>query len=175
MGALNLVFPESTGFMEGTEIYGGVISGVDTFSRGTDSPNRVNYYAGITLPLPVTGLRLGFAYDYRHDGSDNTWEGSWADAYAAYLAFDVTEKLTLANRIEYANGKVGTWSVVGTDWNKEDEFLSDTFTVSYKLWENVITRAEFRWDHDCSGDHRMVDNGSRANAFGITGNICYVF
>ncbi len=175
MGALNLVFPESTGFMEGTEIYGGVISGVDTFSRGTDSPNRVNYYAGITLPLPVTGLRLGFAYDYRHDGSDNTWEGSWADAYAAYLAFDVTEKLTLANRIEYANGKVGTWSVVGTDWSKEDEFLSDTFTVSYKLWENVITRAEFRWDHDCSGDHRMVDNGSRANAFGITGNICYVF
>jgi len=175
LGALNLVFPESTGFLEGTEIYGGVVSGVDVDNRGYDAPNTANYYAGITLPLPVTGLRLGFSYDYRHEGSDNTWDGSWADAYAAYLALDVTEKLTLANRIEYANGKAGTWTFVANDWSKEDEYLSDTFTVSYKLWENVVTRAEFRWDHDLSGDHRMVDNASRANAFGITGNIIYVF
>ena len=175
MGALNLVFPESTGFLEGTEIYGGIISGVDTAARGNDAPNTVNYYAGITLPLPVTGLRAGFSYDYRHEGSNNTWFGSWADAYALYLAYDVTEKLTLANRVEYANGKAGTWTVAANNWGKEDEFLSDTFTVSYKLWAIVITRAEFRWDHDLSGDHRMVDDASRANAFGITGNICYVF
>ncbi|MBO7524095.1 MAG: outer membrane beta-barrel protein [Verrucomicrobia bacterium] len=175
LGALNLVFPESTGFLEGTEIYGGVVSGVDADNRGYDAPNTANYYAGITLPLPVTGLRLGFSYDYRHEGSDNTWDGSWANAYAAYLAYDVTEKLTLANRIEYANGKAGTWTVAANDWGKEDEYLSDTFTLSYKLWENVVTRAEFRWDHDLSGDHRMVDTADRSNAFGITGNIVYVF
>ncbi|MBR5605137.1 MAG: hypothetical protein IKW70_01735, partial [Verrucomicrobia bacterium] len=64
---------------------------------------------------------------------------------------------------------------VANDWGKEDEYLSDTFTVSYKLWENVLTRAEFRWDHDLSGDRRMVDTADRNNAFGITGNIIYVF
>jgi hypothetical protein len=97
---------------------------------------------------------------------------AWANAYAAYLAYDVTDKLTLANRAEYANGTDGSWGF----WSGEDdEYLSDNFTVSYKLWENVLTRAEFRWDHDLSGNKAAVDDWDRNNSFGITGNIVYVF
>lgn len=184
MGAVNLIFPESTGFMEGTELYFGVVNGIDNgwISSGTnngwDTANVVNYYAGITMPLPVTGLRFGFSYDYRgqsertDDAGAVTSRSAWANAYAAYLAYDVTDKLTLANRAEYANGTDGSWNF----WTGEDaEYLSDTFTVSYKLWENVITRAEFRWDHDLSGNKTAVDDCDRSNAFGITGNIVYVF
>lgn len=184
MGAVNLIFPESTGFMEGTELYFGVVNGIDNgwiasgINNGYDTANVVNYYAGITMPLPVTGLRFGFSYDYRgqsertNDSGALVSRSAWANAYAAYLAYDVTDKLTLANRAEYANGTDGSWGF----WSGEDdEYLSDTFTVSYKLWENVITRAEFRWDHDLSGNKAAVDDWDRNNSFGITGNIIYVF
>ncbi|HQC42031.1 MAG TPA: outer membrane beta-barrel protein [Verrucomicrobiota bacterium] len=207
MGAVNLIFPESTGFMEGTEVYFGVVSGIDNgwVSSGTtsgwDTANVVNYYAGITMPLPVTGLRFGFSYDYRgqsertDDAGVMVTRSAWANAFAAYLAYDVTDKLTLANRVEYANGVNGSWGYYLDDAiglvgglippgivpsvkaasDRDDEYLSNTFTVSYKLWENVITRAEFRWDHDLSGDKNMADDWDRKNAFGITGNIVYVF
>ena len=97
----------------------------------------------------------------------------------AYLIYEATDRLTFANRIEYADGSPGTYDVAGThpNWgtSEEDKFLADTFTISYRLWENVVTRAEFRWDHDLSGNKRMTDDGTRDNAFGIGANIIYVF
>lgn len=179
MGAINLIFPESTGFMEGTELYFGVVNGVDR-DKGIDSPNWVNYYAGLTMPLPVTGLFFGFSYDYRGGQSEVSNDAGvvrnrseWANAFGAYLSYNLTDKLTVANRIEYANGTVGTWDTGNTF--DDNELLGETFTVSYKLWENVITRAEFRWDHDLDASGLMSTEGDRDNAFGVTANIVYMF
>ena len=182
MGALNLIFPESTGFLEGTEVYFGVINGLEDYEFNNQAqPNYVNYYAGITMPLPVEGLRFGFAYDYRYnDDRAPAVQSTWANAFAAYLSYDVTDKLTLANRLEYANGSCGTYLMGNADYTnwgtgESDKFLSDTVTVSYKLWENVLTRVEFRWDNDISGNGRATDTADKDNAFGITGNIVYMF
>lgn len=202
MGAINLIFPESTGFMEGTEIYFGIVSGLG-HSNGTETGeipageffntdhegNISNYYAGVTLPLPVTGLSFGFSYDYRCRNSNDTEkrsyhnEGQWANAFAGYLVYDVTDKLTFANRLEFMNASDTTMVYLYRDpsfYGDDAEILSDTFTVSYKLWENVITRAEFQWTHDCSGSRKAAFDTAtgefdRANAYGVTANIVYVF
>jgi hypothetical protein len=131
------------GFMEGTELYFGVVNGIDNgwISSGTnngwDTANVVNYYAGITMPLPVTGLRFGFSYDYRgqsertDDAGAVTSRSAWANAYAAYLAYDVTDKLTLANRAEYAN----VTTVLGT-FTGEDAEIS---LILHRLLQAVKT------------------------------------
>lgn len=185
MGAVSLVFPESTGFLEGSELYAAVVNGINPDGNRdaapNSQPNTVGANVWFQMPLPVEGLSWVAAYDYVGNGHRDgvaPVSSSWSNAYAMYLIYDATEKLTFANRFEYADGSAGTYDVALThpNWGEEeDQFLADTFTVSYKLWENVITRAEFRWDHDLSGNLRMSDDGTRDNAFQIGANICYIF
>ena len=186
MGAASLVFPESTGFLEGTELYLAAVNGVSAdgnLDAAPDSlPNTtgVNFY--LTMPLPMEGLSWAFCYDHVGNSSRGTLpsgKANWSNAYAVYLIYDATDRLTFANRIEYAEGTPGTFDAAGThpNWgtSEEDQFLADTFTVSYHLWENVISRAELRWDHDLSANKRMTDDGTRDNAFGIGASIVYLF
>lgn len=195
MGALNLIFPESTGFLEGTEIYGGAMNGIDRRCFGADthdysSAEAFLVYAGLTLPLPVDGLKFGFAYDYRTQDDawnrDNQYDSFGmarynASAFAGYLTYDITDKLTLANRFEYitlgaSDGLYGysISQMAGATVDKP-EFLENTFSVSYKLWENVLTRAEFRWDHDLSNQQLLSSDHAVDNVFGLTGNVVYLF
>jgi hypothetical protein len=186
MGAASLVFPESTGFLEGPELYLAAVTGVSADGNRDAAPDSLpnttglNFY--LTMPLPVDGLSWAFCYDHVGNSSRGTLpsdKANWANAYAAYLIYEATDRLTFANRIEYADGSPGTFDAAGVNPNwgtsEEDKFLADTFTVSYRLWENVITRAELRWDHDLSDNMRMSDDGTRDNAFGIAANIIYVF
>ena len=186
MGALDLIFPESTGFLEGTEVYVALVNGInsDPAMDADSQPNNFGLNAWIAVPLPVEGLSFAFNYDYAGNGSrggSSPVGSSWANAYAGYLIYDVTDKLTFANRFEYAEGSAGAYDSIGDAdrswlWGADqDQFIADTFTVAYKLWDNVITRAEFRWDHDLSGNKRMTDDGTRENAFGISANVTYMF
>lgn len=196
MGAVNLIFPDSTGFMEGTEIYFSIANGNNPVYNKMDIPqakchNSVALSTGITMPLPIDGLELGFAYDYYQQGAGASADDSvpppafnnrgWANTYAAYLNYEATEKLSFANRIEYMNLSGNIIAVEVNEESRADgsykdgQFIEDTFTISYKLWENVLTRAEFRWDHDLTGNKRMNDECTDNNAFGISGNIVYAF
>jgi len=196
-GVISLTFPESTGFLEGTELFFGVVNGVNTVVNGPDtktriipstvsysayakqsSPNTVDYSAYAKIPLPIDKLSFVAAYEYIAQATRHDLEHAWAQAIAGYLIYDFTESFTLANRFEYANGTpdyfADTTRVV---WKGDEaaDFIADTFTVTYKLTENVLTRAEFRWDQDITHNGRMVDDGTQNNAYGITGNITYIF
>ena len=186
MGAASLIFPESTGFLEGTELYVAAVSGVvadGNRDAAPDSrPNTTGVNFCLSMPLPVEGFSWAFCYDHVGNSSRGTLpsgKANWANAYGVYLIYEATDRLSFANRIEYAEGTPGTFDVAGThpNWgtSEEDQFLADTFTVSYRMWENVLTRAEFRWDHDLSANKRMSDDGTRDNAFGIGASIVYLF
>ena len=41
----------------------------------------------------------------------------------------------------------------------DDEMLSLTGTVQYDLWENVLTRAEVRWDSQVGDGEGLYDDG----------------
>ncbi len=186
MGAASLIFPESTGFLAGTELYLAAVSGVvadGNRDAAPDSrPNTTGVNFCLSMPLPVEGLSWAFCYDHVGNSSRGTLpsgKANWSNAYGVYLIYEATDRLSFANRIEYAEGTPGTFDVAGThpNWgtSEEDQFLADTVTVSYRMCENVLTRAEFRWDHDLSASKRMSDDGTRDNAFGIGASIVYLF
>jgi len=54
----------------------------------------------------------------------------------------------------------------------EQEFLATTVTLDYSLWANVISRAEFRWDHDLNGAQSIA---GMKNAYSLALNVIYNF
>ena len=65
MGSIALTAPDSMGFLAGSTLYGGIVTGFDeNESRSDYDNNTTSYYTGCTLATPVTGLRFGGAFDY---------------------------------------------------------------------------------------------------------------
>jgi hypothetical protein len=60
-------------------------------------------------------------------------------------------------RGEYASGSPGTFGAGSLDFDPAngtlhgEKFIGVTSTLEYALWANVLSRLEFRWDHDASG------------------------
>ncbi len=167
MGSVTLTAPESMGVLAGSALY---LGAVDGFNGGTD--DQTSYYVGATVATPVAGLRLGAAFDHANDflggfGAANVD----ATAYALYASFQATEKLSLHGRAEYLEVKVP-----GTDIDG----YALTGTVQYDLWQNVISRLEFRWDHikDAPIQFGGTPGGSpgrKDDAFMVAANLIYVF
>ena len=72
-----------------------------------------------------------------------------AQKQGASVVFQATDKMSLHGRIEYLDGDHGVLiNAVDSAGNAaDDEMLALTATVQYDLWENVLTRAEVRWDN----------------------------
>jgi len=165
-GAITLTAPDGMGALKGSTLSLGIL---DTSLANSD--DWVNYYAGLTLPTPLKDLSVGVAYDYR---ANALYEGSYENAAALYLMYQATEKLKLANRLEYATGSgVGAFGVP-IDPDKSVRLLGETLTLDYSLWANVITRAEFRWDHSLTGQEIFGD-GNQHNALSLALNVIYKF
>ncbi len=168
MGSIAFTAPESMGFMQGSTLYAGVINGYDS----TAADNRAHWYVGGSVATPVKGLKLGASIDYTTfdiDGAVN--DNPYAGAYAAYLSFAATEKLSLHGRLEYANSDTG---VFGTG-----KVFALTGTVQYDLWKNVLSRLEARWDHSATGDDAYggdtVGAPTKKNNFILAANLVYKF
>jgi hypothetical protein len=146
LGAVAITAPESMGFLAGATLYGGIVySGIAEDAAGSD--DIVNYYAGATLPTPAKGLTVGVAYDYQANG---LFDESYASAIGGYLSIQLSEKLKLNARAEYATGSETAY---GTTSGQDPELLGVVGTLDYSLWAQAITRIEFRWDHDIAGDN----------------------
>jgi hypothetical protein len=175
MASVALTAPESFGFLEGGTLYGGIING---FNNGVaDGAVETSYYAGLTIPMPIEGFRVGASYDYL--GASNQRLGGvdidsgYANATALYASFQATEKLSLHGRAEYASSDLG---LLGNP-RKVFEY---TGTVQYDLWKNVLSRLEFRWDHAADGDDAFGgddagDPPGKKNAFLVAANLIYKF
>jgi hypothetical protein len=60
--------------------------------------------------------------------------------------------------------------------NLQNRLGALTVTADYALWENLISRAELRWDHSMSGDHPYGDDDHvQKNAFTLALNLIYKF
>jgi len=183
MGSVVITLPEATGPLAGSVIYGGVVDGS---AFGSDKDSTIVYVGG-TIKTPLEGLALGAAWDYRSDGP--TVAGpvkNRAYAIAGYASYSITEKFRAHARLDYVNADAGTFYSAGTSVSIEDtayyavahssheKLLGTTFTLDYSLWDNVVTRAELRWDHSLNGD-RPYGNGDEKNAVTMTANLVYKF
>jgi hypothetical protein len=178
MASVALTAPENMGALKGSTLYIGV---VDSNVDGVGAKDQVNFYAGATVNTGVSGLAVGVAYDYVANGAGNS---SYANAIGLYASFMATEKLKLNLRGEYTSATAGTYTGSAGGAGKfgdNEEFIGVTATVDYALWANVISRLEFRWDHDSSGGNNVINTGSTTggapydNAYSVALNLIYKF
>jgi len=198
MGSIALTVPDGSGFLSGSSVYGGIVNGVNGGAHvdGFANPSvQTSFYAGATIATPVTGLRFGASYDYAGI-SDQPLTGNrsgYFNAVSGYLSYQITDKLSLHERGEYATLSRS----VATELDQNGVFggiaarnLAVTTTLQYDLWKNVVSRAEFRWDHSLDAGHEFGGNasgfggagednenlgGNRNNAFALIGSVAYKF
>ena len=131
------------------------------------------------------GLSLGGAIDYRFDGRNTVTVGNnWAWAVAGYASYQATEKLKLNARLDYTEGSDGTY-YNRAGGPRQNRLGAATLTADYALWANVISRAEFRWDHSMSCDKPYggtgatpippANTGVNRNAVSLALNLIYKF
>lgn len=157
VGAVSITAPESLGFLKGSVLN---LQTIQSFEGTYDTYGVNNYSANATFNTPLAGLRLGLSYDYVQQlGNWNSEDGA---IYGVYATYQATDKLSVALRGEYLDGR--WWTVVGgvpgidQDAGQATEV---TATVQYNLWANVVSRVELRWDHiDHYGEYGVNEYNS---------------
>jgi hypothetical protein len=193
MASATFTAPDSMGFMKGATASFGYVHGQDGKNGGPGDQNSV--YFGATIPTPMNQLKVGAAFDYLFEDSTTATRGhqDQDDIWVAglYATFQATDKLSFNARGEYfdddsnpgdvvnlynhTTGPTGETFTVGG--NKGEEL---TFTAQYNLWANVISRAEFRWDHvELNNQFGSDENNGGAldknNDFLLALNLIYQF
>jgi hypothetical protein len=182
LAMITLTAPDSWGWMKGATVSGGYTTGPNL----NNAEHVQQLYAGGTLPLPVTGLSLGLAYDYTGNigGYLGASGGGYANATALYILWQATEKLKINTRLDYTSATQGWYYTVsdeapGTIHSGNDQLGSLTVTADYSLWKNVVSRAEFRWDRSFDGTHpyggTVAGDPKNKNAVSLALNIIYLF
>jgi len=172
LASASLTAPDSLGFLKGAVLTAGVVDGFSSGSPVTDSDQTL-VYVGATLPTGIDKLTLGVAWDHLNIDKSSADE----DALAVYLSLKTCEKSTLNARVEYL--------VHSSISSAAEETFGATLTFDYKLWANVVSRLEYRWDHDLNGSRSTAKTpgvkdgagklGSRNNAQSLTAQIAYKF
>ena len=152
---------------------------VNGFNQGI-AADQTSLYVGGTLATPVKGLKLGASYDYAAVANQPTavpaQTATFQNATAVYASFAIPDsKLTLHGRGEYFTQSHGLGAAAGPR-----KVIAYTGTIQYDLWKNVLSRLEFRWDHQADGTGRayggtVVGTGNRRNAYLLAANLVYKF
>jgi hypothetical protein len=187
MGSIALTAPDSMGFLTGSTLYAGIVSGYNNSIWGSGlGANQTSYYVGATVATPVTGLRLGAAFDYlqyqdlgRNAGLGTFSADPYAWATAGYISYQATDKLSFHARAEYTEQKYGFQIDNAPVGPEKAKIFAATFTTQYDLWKNVISRVEFRWDRSLNGNDMFQGDVAgepvRLNAFLVAANVIYKF
>jgi len=193
MASVAFTAPTNWSWASGSTLYGCVINGFNNASPATGTPAaQTSFYAGLTLNTPLTALKLGASYDYAGvqeqfisvppPGGAQVKVGSgYANAFDLYATYQATEKLSLNGRGEYFTQSGGA-SGLGLP----TKVFALTFTPQYDLWKNVLTRLEFRWDHQLESAPEYgavatgaggapLSHGTLGNSFEAIANIIYKF
>jgi hypothetical protein len=175
-----LTAPDSFGWAKGATLSAGYTGG----PNASNNQHVDQWYVGGTLPLPVTGLSLGVAYDYAGDigGYLGLPSGGYANATALYVMYQATEKLKINTRLDYTSATQGWYYsplTPTTGHSGNDQLGSLTVTADYSLWKNVVSRVEFRWDRSFDGTRpyggTVAGFPRDKNAASLALNIVYIF
>jgi hypothetical protein len=115
-------------------------------------------------------LTLGFNVDFGYNGASGSplngnpafgsavapVDGTALDSntyygVALYAQYKLTKVITLAARGEYLHEDASDNPKFGAPGVSNDDF-SETLTVSFAIWDNLLTRMEYRYDHVVNGE-----------------------
>ena len=176
MGALTFTAPTNSGWLSGSTLTGCIINGYNGFV-GLNGADQTSFYVGGTMNTPVTGLKVGASYDYAaittQPGNGAGPEQSfYANAVGGYVSYQLTEKLSIYGRGEYAS------SSTAAEFGSR-KVVEATATLQYDLWKNVLSRLEFRWDHSADAitayGGTVVGTPTRDNYYTLMADIAYKF
>ncbi len=173
MGSLIFTAPTNWGAFAGSTLCGCIINGFNAGAPGGHA-DQTSWYIGGTLNTPVKGLKIGAAYDYAGVSAQPITgnRSAYANAVGLYASYQLTEKLTVFARGEYASSGVPSWFLAR-------KVFETTGTLQYDLWKNVVSRLEFRWDHAADGSTpyggEVVGTGTKKNSYILLANIVYKF
>lgn len=160
MGSLTFTAPTNMAWLGGSTLSGCIISGWNSGLLNTAASissevatfgeKETSYYFGATLNTPFSWLKGGLAADMldpHNDAHGKDW------VVGAYLTVQATEKLSFNGRAEYMeNNNVDSLFVNSYGLSTVSHRTTElTATAQYDLWKNVLSRVEFRWDHDAGG------------------------
>jgi len=175
LGSVTLTAPDSFGPLKGASLSAGAVNTPSQTGAGGTS-----YYVGTTIPTPLSALKFGASFDYldQHNAfsilnseNDSLWD------IAVYGSYQATDKLAFNVRAEYFdNSNAGTLVGGSTTTIYPSSAAEElTFTVQYNLWANVLSRAEFRWDHVEHGAPFASPGTAEANSYMFALNLIYQF
>jgi len=181
MGSVSLTAPKDWGWVAGSSatacIMNGYNGGVGVAKGfGPVAADQTEYYFGFTLNTPLKELKVGACYDYVDIGKQSLTAQNtvWKNAVGVYASYQLTEKMSVNGRGEYAS-QSKFLATVGAP----SKVLEFTATLQYDLWKNVLSRIEARWDHDAgSGDNfggKTVGSPGVDNSYIFLANIVYKF
>lgn len=168
MAGIVVKAPESTGWLQGSSLYAGIVDG------GVDGKDNdiTSLYVGGTISTPLKGFSLGAGYDYLSYNYTGSESHQFANATSLYASYQLTEQIKLNGRAEYATSSGGLFGTTPGGYEDNEQILAYTFTVDYALWANVITRAELRWDHASRG---TIGGSGEKNDLSLALNVIYKF
>lgn len=154
MASVTLTAPDDWGFLRGSALYAGAVTGY----RNSQNWDQTLWFLGVTVNTPLQFLKVGASYDYLGTTDEFAGSSSYADVLAAYASLQLTDKLSLHGRAEYAWTDTALLGSAANLPGGNTELFALTGTVQYDLWRNVISRVEVRWDHQ-AGDGGMSGFG----------------
>ncbi len=176
MVSMTFTAPTNWGVLSGSTLSGSVMNGFNATSpaRGYTPADQTSWYIGGTINTPLTGLKLGVAYDYAGVSEQplTGHKSGYANAIGLYGLYQLTEKLSLNGRAEYVSASLPATFLAR-------KVFEVTGTLQYDLWKNVLTRLELRWDHAADGSTpyggTIVGAGTEHNSVILLADVAYKF
>jgi len=193
IGGIAITAPESAGFLKGYSLSAFVVDGRAT--GAVAGPDTTAVYVGASSPEIAERVKLGVALDsFMRNGFTDTL------TFAGYASIKINDKTKLnlrgdyldnngsaiANASPFVPGTVQAFGLIAPATESAAtsaartagaEILTTTITLDYTLWENVLSRLEYRWDHAASGRVAGLGpfGGGRVNANQLVLNVIYKF
>lgn len=152
-----------------------------TFYAGPENLNQsghkrflMDYVAlwNVTKKLSLMG-NVDWGREGRATGGPVTLKTANWDGYALYARYQATDKLAFATRgeifLDHDTFRIGTGAVVG-GVARETRYTEWTYTTEYKLYTNLVSRLEYRYDW---ADTRVFSGESSQNT--LSAQLIYSF
>ena len=133
-------------------------AGLSYFPPENETPEQAAARQEAGAKAAAAGQKVGDNYATKRD----VW------ALAGYLSYQMDAKSVFNARVDYV-------TVESTVLPDDAQFLSLTGTLAHKMWENVLTRLEVRWDHSLEGRFDQLVGDNSGDAVTVALNAVYQF
>ncbi len=85
-----------------------------------------------------------------------------------YASYKLNKVVTVSARGEYLHSDPAEFEKFGASQTNVDDF-SETLTVAFNIWDNLLTRVEYRYDHVVNGANyntSVTGAGTFTNVYG---------